>query len=965
MKLKKLRAFSALIIVLLTLPTVLPTANATSKMTPWGLDAVEQIATCINSSGQKDIVNVLFLIDESGSLKWNDPDGLRVEGIKATLDQFRSIAVQKPYFKVNRAITTFADGFNSNLGKPWEELTDGQLAADKKWIDQKVPGFKTGNTTNYVKGLQGAYDYFKTQLSQNSCDVLVWFTDGAINLSNSDSGRVSTLKGLTQICGVNPITGERSAGTPIIDKFRTSGINIQGVLLRNKDYLDNPGQKKYLDITRVRSLEDAKEGAEDESNGMTYFNPIVEYSGIVKAEYFGGNGSKDFKCGTPNGAKGVVTVVGDVIDIIWPPTEFECITSSGRVIQPDSASKVIVDPGFSRFRASAIANGFELRNPNGKIIATAQGPSTEEVKASFFGADKMAISVSGLISDDSSSLMPGAWTFKTAADSEKVFCGYLDLAINVKNKPCYEGSECPFEGAVTRNGRPVDFSVYKNKVLKYGLVNISDGNISYSNLRLGEDGRFKGEFNPSGFQDSDGLANLKVSLNVVTQSDYNFTFSAIQNVQVLQPGLYPEIQPNPISKESFSQQLLGKNGKALATLTLVGPSRSAGEICFNDLKVRTDPDPARINRYKTHLNGKDLQTQQCFPLAANESKKVQLEIENSEAENGDVSGFLPVVLKSAGQPDIENQVSISFDSTVEYNNFKRYLIFAICLFLGLLIPLLALKILQVRNSRIILSPLSKATTPVLLAASGGFVTMKRAQKASGSEIFKEDDFEGFIHSEGREKQLQIDSELLRGEAPFNPFSAPRAILSTAPGLIIASSDIWAGSSKGLERHETTASLNPAFAMYLTLSETALAALKNQNQTGDQPDFPIEGNLTGLLNFSGTDPLTQVNSLNMKLSTETGWLNKILKISEPVVADPKKDKSKKSAKGTKDVQPQPLAATDDWGIAPAASSGNASKPSNPPSPSTGSDGWGSSTSSGSDDWGSSGTSGTSNSGKDDW
>ena len=184
-------------------------------------------------------------------------------------------------------------------------------------------------------------------------------------------------------------------------------------------------------------------------------------------------------------------------------------------------------------------------------------------------------------------------------------------------------------------------------------------------------------------------------------------------------------------------------------------------------------------------------------------------------------------------------------------------------------------------------------------------------------------------------------------------------------MIITSSDIWAGSSKGLERHETTASLNPAFAMHLTLSETALAALKNQNQTGDQPDFPIEGNLTGLLNFSGTDPLTQVNSLNMKLSTETGWLNEILKISEPVVAEPKKVKNKKNAKGTNDVQPQPVAATDDWGITPTASSGNISKPNTSPSPSSGGDGWGSSTSSGSDDWGSSGTSGTSNSGKDDW
>jgi hypothetical protein len=963
MKLKKLGAFAATLIISLTLPTMNPAAIATSKMTTWGADAVEQIATCINSSGQKDVVNVLFLIDESGSLDWNDPDNLRVEGIKATLDQFRSIAVQKPYFKVNRAITTFADGFNSKLGKPWQELTEDQLDDDKEWIDQKVPGFITGNSTNYLEGLRGAYDYFESQLSQNSCNVLVWFTDGAINLNDSRL----TADGIAQICGINPTTGKKTTGTPIIDKFRKSGINIQGVLLRNEDYLEDPYQSKYRQKTGVTSLVVAQARAENESNGMTYFNPIVEYSGTVQAEYFGGSGAKDFKCGSPEGAKGVVTVVGDVIDIIWPPTEFECITSSGRVIPPDAANKVMVDPGFSRFRASAIAKGFELKNGAGKIIATGQGSSTEDVEVSFFGASDMAISVSGAISDASTVLKPGSWSFKTVADSEKVFCGYLDLAVEIKSKTCYEGETCSFEGAVTRNGRPVDFSVYKSQDLKYGLVNLSNGNVSYSNLSLGEDGKFKGNFNPAGFKDAEGLANLKVTLNVITQSGYKFTFSAIQNVQVLPPGLYPEILPNPVSKADFSQQLLGKNGKAIASLKLIGPSGTSGEICFDDLKVRTDPDPERVNSYQTQLDGEDLQTQQCFSLAANETKNVQLEIENTEAENGDVSGFLPVVLKSDGIKDLNNQVSVSFESTVEYNNTKRFLIFAVCLFLGLLIPLTALKILQMRNARIILSPLSKATTPVILSASGGFVTLKRAEKASGSEIFKEEDFEGFMHSEGKEKQLQIGSELLRGDAPLNPFSAPRAILSTTPGFVVASSDIWAGTSKGLDRHETTASLNPAFAMHLTLSETALAALKKQNQTGDQPEFPIEASLTGLLNFSGTDPVTQVNSLNMKLSTETGWLNEILKLEEPAEPKQKNVKEKKNKKVQPEVQTQPVAAADDWGSVHTSTSSNASTTGTPASPGikNADDGWGNSSSSGIDDWGSSGTSGTSGSGKDDW
>ena len=67
-------------------------ASAGPDISDWGKEAVQQIATCVNSSGQKDVVNVLFLIDESASLDWNDRQNLRVEGLKAALDQFASIA---------------------------------------------------------------------------------------------------------------------------------------------------------------------------------------------------------------------------------------------------------------------------------------------------------------------------------------------------------------------------------------------------------------------------------------------------------------------------------------------------------------------------------------------------------------------------------------------------------------------------------------------------------------------------------------------------------------------------------------------------------------------------------------------------------------------------------------------------------------------------------------------------------
>jgi hypothetical protein len=458
-----------------------------------------------------------------------------------------------------------------------------------------------------------------------------------------------------------------------------------------------------------------------------------------------------------------------------------------------------------------------------------------------------------------------------------------------------------------------------------------------------------------------GLANLIVTLDVTTKSGYEFTFSAIQQVQPVPPGRYPEVNPNPIKLSDFTVPLDGARGTAKAPITIKGPSRTNGEVCLKNLEVRTDPNPNRVNGYKASLDGRTLNDDSCFPVAAGESLNYILEIENSEAADGVVSGFIPVVFKSDGQQDIAGQVPVSFETKIRYDKTRFWIIFALCMFLGLMLPLTVLKILQLRAARIAVSPLSKATTPVLLTASGGFVSIKRAEKGSGSDVFTESDFEGFLHSDSKEKQIQIGSESLRGNAPLNPFAAPRAILATSPGMIVASSDIWSTNKHGLERHEAVASLNPAFAMHLTLSESALASLKAMNQTGDAPDFPIEGNITGLLNFNSADPVTQVNALNLKLSTDAGWLNNLLKIEDmPATETP-------SPVSTGSDWDQPSKPSDDgWGSSSTPAS--TSKPSASSAPSAtpvSNDGWGSSTTSSNDDWGTTGSSGGSSSKNDDW
>jgi hypothetical protein len=948
MAMKKISFIAVLMMTFGIFTTSAPVASARPDLSAWGKEAVAQIATCINSSGQKDVVNVLFLIDESGSLKWNDQKNLRVEGLKTSLDEFASIAKYRPYFTINRAFSTFADDYKEIPGMGWAPLTEDSLGDDKNWIESNVPKLVTGQTTDYARALSGAYATLKPKVTPNSCNLLLWFTDGAINVAPSIGATPTvsaTVNAYQQICGVNPKTGASTGDDPVINKYRRAGINIQGILLRNTDVQQNPEE-----YGRTQAQID------DEFEGMTYFKPIVEYSGSVNTHYLGGSGSRDINCGSPAGAKGVVTVVENPIDIIWPPTQFECITSSGRVLEPVNG-RVQIDPGFSRFRASALKDGFVLKNPSGADIATSKGAVIGDVDVEYFGANDVAISVSGNVGEKKSGLAPGSWTFKTKGNSDSVFCGYLDLSVEIKNDPCYQGEDCSFNGVITRSGRPVNFEDFKSSRLRYGFVDAGNQAINFSNLSFDGEGRFKGTFNPSGHVDGNGMANVIVTLDVTTQSGYEFTFSAIQTVQPLPPGLYPEINPNPISASDFTTPLDGKHGKATAPVSIVGPSRSNGQICFSDLEIRTDPNPHRVNGYTAKLDGKNLKDIGCVSVSAGDKNDYQLEITNPDAENGVASGFIPVIFKSEGQPDIKSQVPVTFETKIKTDKKRFWIYFILFMFLGLLLPLAALKILQVRGARILVTPLSKATTPVILTASGGFVTMRRAEKSSGSDIFTESDFEGFMHSEAREKQIQIGAESLRGNAPLNPFAAPRAILATSPGNVVVSSDIWSTNTRGLQRHEAVASLNPAFAMHLTLSETALAALKQMNQSGEAPDFPIEGNVTGLLNFSSADPVTQVQSLNLKISTDSGWLNNLLKISD-MPAGPKPTGTEGTG-GWND--PTPPKGDDGWGSTPTSTSTGTAAPKSKVSD----DGWGTSTSSATDDWGLSGNSGTSNAKNDDW
>lgn len=944
---KKIRSFLVAFFIILSVASPLSINSvAASVISERGQIAIEQIATCINSDG-KDLLNVLYLIDESGSLDWNDPDNLRVQGLVKSLEQFKDVSTSKPYFTINRALTTFGDKFT--VRKSWERLNTDTLQKDIKWIQDTVPGLNEGKYTDWNLGLKGTLKEFAAVQSKNSCNVLVWFTDGGVQVSDTLS---ATRSSLSEICGVDPVTGQSSNKDALIDKFRRSGINIQGVLLRNQAFIDDP----------VKVAKYSKQEAANEIARMSFFLPVIEQEGGVSSGAFTPNGGlSNYKCGTYTGAGGVLQTVSDPLDIIWPPVQFSCLANNGRVLTI-IGGKVKIDSALTRFTLTSPSKNFGLKNSDGASIATDQGPVKGDVRFKHINTSKSVLEISGTINSANAITKPGIWSISSADMERVVFCGYLDLGIDLKVGTCYIGEKCDYTGRVTRFGAAIDLSSFQSVKTSSSLFDELGNDLPEAVLTLNPaDATFESSFTPT---ESKPIANLKITLNVVTETGIEFTLGTIKPVAVIPPGEYPEITPSPIKVENFLQSLDGKQGVAIADLNLTGPSRTNGQICISRLEVRSDVNPNRIEGYVSKLGDKKLSDKaECFTLLAGSNQTVKLEVSNNESADGLVSGYMKATLKADGKQDIQTKVDVQFKTTAPVDNKKLILYIILFMFLGLALPLTLLTIMNSRNSRLVFDNIYRASIPILLSASGNFVTPSRVEKGKTSDLLSHEDFSPFSAGKEVVRSKQVGTELFTGRAPKNPFGNLQAKVTTQPGMVIATSAFTSGKNK-LGNNEAQGALNPSGLIYVTLNESANQILKLQNQGSDIGNQKIEGSLTALLSLNTGDPVTQIDYLNTRIMHEGGWLNNLLEITPAAISQSKTRDLKKSRKNKKSIKAEVQSVTDDWG-SPAIQSSNqgntASPPPSPNSPSTGDD-WGSPSSSG--DWETPGSS--NNSGlKEEW
>ena len=195
--------------------------------------AVEDLRRCLATS---DALDVYYLIDMSGSLfdgpsrPGTDPNFARSEILGESLRQLSNLATESGGFK-----TVFWNaGFFSNDFFPalrvWRELNPSSVEEDVRALDTVIRE-KGGGATDWLIGVQGAQrELAQQKKASNGCQVLIWLTDGGLNVRNDDN--LSFLS-MNSLCGIAvvPQGGRPEFGLGPLYELRQSGVVVFGVLL--------------------------------------------------------------------------------------------------------------------------------------------------------------------------------------------------------------------------------------------------------------------------------------------------------------------------------------------------------------------------------------------------------------------------------------------------------------------------------------------------------------------------------------------------------------------------------------------------------------------------------------------------------------------------------------------------------------------------------------------------------------
>ncbi len=837
-----------------------------TQLTSQGQKAVQQIGDCVNS---KRDLQVYYLIDGSGSLKQTDPENLRAEVLATSLEQ---LSPKDDSLKVSYAVGTFGTKFRT-LKSQWTSITSANVAAEANWFRKTIPTLINEGNTNWEAGLQGAITALASAKAADpgACQVVVWLTDGGIDVGLSKTTYKYEGISLGNICGSNPMDGS-SGGDALINQLRSAKINVIGVLLRNQAVM--------------QKFQEKDDGSYDEAtSSMSFLLPIVEGNGAVSGRNFNYSGST-FSCGSTGDAMaaGAELVASDSLQLGLQFARVVARSNNGAPtsVYGDFPAKFKIDKGVAFFDALIAAKNWKLKSPSGELISS----PTSGIKASLSaGAYLVRVPIR-------SAADQGEWSIEGITHAQADIFLYSGLQLKVSVQNIQAGKPVGIRGQVIdKDGKAADLSVYKSSDVRLTTFNASSGVDAAVPLQLNPaDGTFTGTFIPPKGMSK---ATFDVSLELVTQSGTKLSPLTLQvEARVALPPEYPHIQGSGLKLSTLS----GVKGEATGTLILEGSNLNDGQVCLSAPIISIDPTPSRIAGFTWTKAGKG-----CVNVAQNSTVEIEYAVSNAKQSTGLTTGAIPAVFKAnvPGLDPIAQNISLTFDSKMLVNEAKRWAWLVGLMLLGLLIPLGILYYFGWLNSRIMWGEgIQRVAVPVSIS-NDGTITRRDGKVADGMGAgASKGEYDWSAQATERVRSfddywsdgVNSGTVQIKGRPSRNPFGDPVVVASASSGTRLISS--LGGFTNG--GREGRIGVDIAQAWFVAVPESSVV----NSESG-----PYEAVVVSYLRHDASKGNAQATDRNAAIASNSG-LSSIEKIAEdvrkpaPVETGTTKDKKKRTWKKKK-------------------------------------------------------------------
>jgi hypothetical protein len=693
-------------------------------------------------------VDALYVLDVSGSLEFNDPDGIRFEALEASVAQLGTLAGSgADGMQVNVAVATFGNGFTPPPQvHDWSRLPGGgSLPAYAAGVRREAEAaWQTAGTnqgTNYEAALEGAARVMRSRGSTaDACQMVLWFTDGLFALGDPYSQSV-TDQASARMCARD--------GT--LDQLRRDGVSVIALALTGDDIDAQLQEPEY----RPRRGELAAMALSQRAQKRCGTSPVP----------------KTWRPGIYLSAEDPA-VLGALFSGVAAQAS-GCVPTS---IQTTLPARFPVDAGVGRFQVdlslSDSSTPLQLQAPN-------EPPATVSPGTSQYAGARVRLDRAGNLSSlrvvMGASAAQGEWSVSgppAQPTSISLYrCSDLRLAIARPDRPLPGGEASSVSAVVTDStGAPADLTSFRG--LDAG-ARIGASSSDAEDVEAQVSDAASGQINVTVTPRDDRLSmHLTLSFVPKLQDAASTELSPVTASAVLPvspSGSYPTISPVTELDLGTTKGL----DPATGAWTVTGSDQGSSRVCFGTVGEVDAPLEA---------GGVDIDVSaECVKLAKGETKQVRISATPEVTADGAVSAQVPITLENADGDKIREDLDVRWELQRRVDQGRRLWMLLLALGVAVAVPLLVLALINLLLARFKGGDVRFGAFAVHIAEDGGVQPV--------DEIGVRGLMSRYVQGSERKKIANVGAGIdLVALASKNPLGSPRFIARATPGWRVVSGD---------------------------------------------------------------------------------------------------------------------------------------------------------------------------------